>query len=99
MRTGGGLPFGHRTHSPRDRHGLRGVHARSHVLPRGELRKPDDVPGVYAQGVFEQSASFESVAQRLLPRPSVGSRTVLPHGRRDCRFSKILAHRSPMANG
>jgi len=42
-------------------HGLRGVHAKSHGLLRGELRVPDGLPPAYAQGAFAQPGEWPLV--------------------------------------
>ncbi|MBV9748663.1 MAG: hypothetical protein JO157_07605 [Acetobacteraceae bacterium] len=39
-------------------HGLHSVHAKSHGLLRGELRVPDGLPPVLAQGVAAQPSSY-----------------------------------------
>ncbi len=42
-------------------HGLRSVHAKSHGLLRGELRVPDGLPPVLAQGVAAQPGAYPVV--------------------------------------
>ena len=42
-------------------HGLRGVHAKSHGLLRGELRVPAGLPAAHAQGAFAQPGEWPLV--------------------------------------
>lgn len=62
-------------------HALRGVHAKSHGVLRGELRVLDGLPGELAQGLFAAARRYP-VAMRLSTPPAevLDDRVSLPRG-------------------
>lgn len=70
-----------RTMADHTGHALRGVHAKSHALLRGELHVAGGLPDVLAQGLFAQPGTYQVVARiSTPPAEELDDNVSLPRG-------------------